>query len=70
MYYNTHAITFKNFHEINYLVTSLVKTAIWREKNVFFRKNKSCVLHIVHSVEILEILEILSHAFFAKISWK
>ena len=32
-------ITLKKFREINSLVTSLVKTLIWRKKCWFFRKN-------------------------------
>ena len=38
------AITLKTFREINSLVSSLVKTLIWRKKCCFFRKNRDRVL--------------------------
>ena len=50
----------KNFREIN----SLVKTLIWRKKNVDFTR-KNCDRTVV-----VEITENLSHTFLKKISWK
>ena len=63
------AITLKNFREINSLVTSLVKTVIWR-KNVDFPVKIVIVFLMAFPHCGVEITGILSHTFLSKNSWK